>query len=447
MAFAYLTFAQATSILASRLQDPAQVYFNQPSELLNAVIEAVRLFQVMTGTYKQSFAFQTAADTNFYNLADQPASPMAYTVTDVEVINNVLAALLEPPITFPVWTGTGQFTFQQLQAALQQRLNRFIGESGQVNTQQTLVGAGAELIDLPDDVMDVRRAGWVPIPQSTPPANPTYPMGRLDEWAAQAYLPAAAQNPLQPENYSVFGTGPLQLRLIPPPNPAGNLDCIFVVAGLAVNLNPLAPVVLRIPDDLSPALKWGVLADLLGTDGPSRDYARAMYCEQRYREFVQLARIYPSMITATINNITCGIGSVFDMDYYMPDWQQTTGVPSFVGLCGRDLACVGQTPDNGAAGGAPGANYSVGMWLCANAPVIGFIQVSRDAIDPILDMAQHIASFKMGGAEFNGTARLYQNAIEFARAQNGRLNAIAFYKGQLYQPAVKDEIQVPRMVV
>lgn len=437
MAFAYLTFAQAAAILAERLGDPGQVYFNQPNELNNAIVEAVRFFQSLTGSYKQSLAFQTAQDVNYYSLASIAGSPVAYTVTDVEVINNVLAALLEPPLT-PAWTGTGQFTFNQLQQSLQNRLNRFIGESGRQISQQ-IVAASGELTTLPDAVLDVRRAGWTPqppAPGSTPPANPTYPLGFMDEWGAQAYLPDGSPDPI-PASYSVYGTGPLQLRLIPPPLSAGNIDCVFVVAGPVVNLNPGSPVVLQIPDDLTAGLKWGVLADVLGTDGPSRDYARAAYCEARYQEYVQAARIYPSVLIATINNVTCGIGSIFDLDSYLPDWQLTTGAPSFVGLIGRHLACVGQTPDG---------VYGVGAIVCANAPVTGFMQVSRDALDPLIDLAQHIASFKMGGAEFDGTTRLYQNFIAFAKSQNARLEAIAFYKDQLEQPATKSDLLVPRMV-
>src|SRR5690348_11431821 len=118
MAYAYLTFAQAVSILASRLQDPSQVYWNQPNELNNCVVEAVRLFQVLTGSYKQAMTFQTAADTVYYSLTAQTGSPIAVTVTDVEVINNVLAALLETPLVAS-WTGTGQFTLTQLKNALQ----------------------------------------------------------------------------------------------------------------------------------------------------------------------------------------------------------------------------------------------------------------------------------------------------------------------------------------
>jgi hypothetical protein len=440
VAFAYLSFAQAVPLLAARLQDSGQVYWNQPNELLNCIIESVRLFQALTGSYKQAMAFPTAANQNYYSLTAQPGSPVANSSTDVEVANNVLAALLEPPLTYPAWTGTGQFTLQQLQAAMQNRLNRFIGDTGRFVAQQTISGPPppVEIVSLPDGVLDVRRAAWIPIPPVSPPATPAWPLGRLDEWAEQAYLPAAVQNPTQPLSFSVFGVGPLQLRLAPPPSNAGNIDCIFVLSGPTLNLNPSSPVVLGISDDLSPALKWGTLADLLGSDGSSRDYARAAYCEQRYAEFVALARIYPSVLTASINNISCGVGSVFDLDAYQPDWQQTTGQPGFVGMCGRHLACIGQTPDGA---------YGVGLWTVANMPVTGYIQVSRDQIDPVLDYAQHIASFKMGGAEFEGTVRLYQNLISAGKGQNGRLAAIGFYRDQLYQPARKSEIEVPRMLV
>lgn len=452
MAYQYITFATAAQVLASRLQDPTQIYFNQPNELLNCLIESVRFFQVLTGSYKQRMVFSTQQNVNYYSLSAQLNSPVPATVTDVEVINNVLAALLEPPLTGvgSTWVGTGQFTFAQLQQSLQNRLNRYIGDTGRQVTQQTLPGPTpqTELTPLPDGVLDVRRVAWVPVPlQVTTPPNPAYALGRMDEWSEQAYIPQAVQNPAQPLAYSVFGTGPLQIRMIPPPSLNGSMDCIFVVSGTTVNLNPTAPVVLGVNDDLTPGLKWGVLADLLGSDGPSRDYTRASYAEQRYSEWVQLARIYPSVLTAAINEITCGLGAVFDMDFYQPDWQQTTGVPSFVGMCGRHLACVGQTPDDGTAGGNPGNNYSVGLWLCANAPVTGDIQVSRDQIDPVLDYAQHIASFKMGGAEFDGTDRLFQNMIAAAKAQNGRLEAVSFYKGQLQQPSNKDSMEVQRMIV
>lgn len=458
MPYAYTTFAGAASALAGRLQDSGLVYFNQPSQLLNCVVESVRLFQALTGSFKAKVTFNTRPNVVYYPLGLASAT-LLDVATDVEVAQNVLAALLEPPLTGTGsgWIGTGQFTFAQLQVSLQNRLNRFIGESGRHVVQTTINGSDPPepLVTVPDAVTDVRRCAYMPLPVAgASPPLPAYPLGRMDEWGNQAYDPGGGFTPQQPLTYSVFGTPPLQIRLDPPPANDYTLDLITVQAGPQVSLNPQAPVVLGISDDVSAAVKWGVIADLCGTDGPSRDYARAAYAEQRYQEYVQIARLYPSVLTAEIAGYSCGVGSVFDMDFYQPDWQQTTGQPSFVGMAGRHLACIGQVPDDGTAGGNPGNNYPVVLWSVANAPVPGvadptgaatWIQVSRDQLDPVLDYAQHIASFQMGGAEFEGTTRQYQNLIASAKAQNSRLSAVSFWRDRMEQNASRSGIEVVRM--
>lgn len=451
MAYAYLTYAAAVTALAQRLQDPSLIYWNQPSQLLNLVIEAARLMQALTSSYKQTVTFNTQQNLSYYSLADSPA--LQNVATDVEIANNVLAVLLEPPLpAVGTWTGTGQFTFSQLQNALQSRLNRFIGETGRHVVQQYLpfTDPSVQVVSLPEGTLDVRRAGW-----RAQGSSSVWPLGRIDEWAEQAYVPGDLQNPGLPVSYSTYGQPPQVLSLVPPPGLTGSLDLITVVAGPQVNLSVAAPVKLGIPDDVSAAIKYGVLAELFGADGQSRDYARAAYCEQRYNEYVQVARIYPSALTALINSLTCGIGSVFDLDSYMPDWQQNTGQPTFIGMCGRHLACLGVTPDDGTEGGAPGQNYGVQLYSVANMPVppasdptgaATFIQLSRDLLDPMLDYAQHAASLQMAGAEFSGTDRLFQNVIAAAKSQNGRLEAIGFYKGQLDLPASKSEHLVQRIL-
>jgi hypothetical protein len=449
MAYNYLSYSAAVSILAQRLGDPSQIYWNQPNQLLNYVIEAARLYQALTYSYKQPMTLTTAANTAFYSLSQALGSPIPYTATDVEVTNNALACLLEPPLpNSGPWTGTGQFTFLQLQQSLQNRLNRFIGESGRQTAHSVISGvlANTELVTLPDGVLDVRRAGWIPTAGTA-----VYPLGRQDEWAEQAYLPAAAGNPDFPIAYSVYDVAAPQLRLIPPTAGAGSLDLVLVNAGPTVNLSVASPVVLGIADDVSAGLKWGMLADLLATDGPSRDYPRAAYCEQRFSEYVQLARLYASVLTATINSATIGWGSIFDLDFYQPDWQESTGQPTFLGMAGRELVVLGVVPDDGTAGGNPGANYSLGLTVAASMPVPGtpsstYLQISRDWIDPVMDYAQHIACFQMGGTEFNSTDRMYQNMIRMAQAQNGRLEAVAFYKGALELPMRKPEMEVERIV-
>jgi hypothetical protein len=441
--YTYLSFDAAVQILAGRLGDPSAIYWNQPGELLNCIIEAVRFEQLLTAGYKQKIAFTTTANNSFYDLTNGtavPNSPFIYKSTDVEVANNMLAALLEPPLpaTGP-WIGTGQFTFGQLQNAMQHRLNRILSTTG-CSVSATLIAGPSPPTDLallPTGILDLRRADWAPLPAPSTPF--AYALGRMDEWAEQAYVPGAAQNPGLPYGYSVFGTPPEAIRMIPPPLDVGNVGLLYVPAAPVVNLSAASPVVLGIPDDLSAALKWGSLAELLITDGQSRDSARSTYCEQRYQEYIQLATMYPSVLLADVNNVSCGVGSVFDLDFYQPSWRQTSGQPGFVGMCGLNMACIGQTPD---------AAYGIGLICAVPMPVPPFedyLQVSRSQIDPVLDYAQHIASFKMGGVEFTNTAGLFQNLITQATVANARLNAVAFYREQLQQPAHKSEMQVPRL--
>ena len=469
MAYQYLSFAAAGSILSERLQDLNGIYFSQPNQLLQCLVESLRFFQSLTGSYKQKITFAASPNVNYYDLPNLPTatypsvSAIAYTVTTVEVVNNVMAALLEPPWTpGSAWTGTGQFTLDQIVNALQYRLHRFLGDTGCVVQPQTIQAPGPtiDLIPIPDSVLDIRRCAWI-----SPSGGPTwaeliqqwqnsdlswisgtlaYPLGRVDEWAQQAYFPASPQSPGLPSVYSVYGMPPTNIRVIPPPLNNGLLDCLFVQGG--TQFNTMQSALIGIPDDLTPALKWGVLADVLSSDGPSRDYARADYCEQRYREFVQAAALYPSVLTADINGVTAGLGSVFDLDFYFPQWQQQIGSPSYIGMCGRNLVCL-PTPD---ANGP----YGVGLWMSVSAPVTNavtnpdttYLQVSKDQIDPILDYAQHIACFQMGGAEFEGTFRLAQNLIECARMQNGRLDAVAFYKPRMQSNSNRSELMTARIL-
>ena len=294
---------------------------------------------------------------------------------------------------------------------------------------------------------DIQRASFRyqgSLISGTPPQ--TSPLGRIDEWSQQAYLPFGVQRPNVPLTYSVFESAPLQIRLVPPPQNSGLLDCIFVVCGPQVNLDPANPVLIGIPDDLSACLKWGALADMLGTDGPSRDYPRAEYAERKYQEYISLAKTYPSLLGCDFANVTGSWGSIFDLDTYYPNWQNESGPPSFLGMAGRNIAAIGPVPDN---------VYSIGAWVVANAPISGspnvsrdqsYVQIQRDAIDPVLDMAQHIASFQMGGTEFDGTDRLRKNFVAYVQSQNARLDAVSIFRTAIQEPGNRSETQVRRMV-
>lgn len=84
-----------------------------------------------------------------------------------------------------------------------------------------------------------------------------------------------------------------------------------------------------------------------------------------------------------------------------------------------------------------------------NAPLplmdVDFVDVARELLDVILDYAQHLASFKMGGAEFAATQGHYERLIRLASQQNERLKANAGNFDILAEKSQKEDKQRPRM--
>jgi len=80
----------------------------------------------------------------------------------------------------------------------------------------------------------------------------------------------------------------------------------------------------------------------------------------------------------------------------------------------------------------PDAAYAITVSVCQNAPVPvnpgEYIQIARDCYDSILDIAQHLATFKMGGAEFIATIPLYKKAQMKAAEYNGKLREMGFFE-------------------
>ena len=68
-----------------------------------------------------------------------------------------------------------------------------------------------------------------------------------------------------------------------------------------------------------------------------------------------------------------------------------------------------------------------------------FLQIGNEKLNIILNYAQHVASLKMGGAEFQATMPFYQDYLKAAVLDNNRLNASAFLRKLLDQPAQNQE--------
>jgi hypothetical protein len=445
--YSYITLAQARAQLADRLNDPNLVHFGEGSvaELNFYIVEALRNWQALCGGfYKQRIALTigpTAPPDNgvYYDLtAAAPTGAFDYNELSTQLVSQLCYHLLEPQFSSTVAIGI-QYSLAELVTAIQNRINRFLGDTGCV-ISRVLQSTSSELTFLPDTVTDVRRAAWINS------GNVTTTLWKSDEFGFNAFLPSRLAVPADPPlAYARYTPPPVSIELAPSPANGGTLDLLTINSGPVFSTVPATfysqALPLAIPDDLSWAVKWGVLSDLLSIDGQQTDPIRAAYCEQRYQEAVALASIYPSVMIAQIGNTVLPVGSVFDMDAYTASWQSATpGPPTYIGLAGRNLLAVSPPPDQ---------TYTITMDLVSNIPApvadSDLIQVGRDALDVILDYAEHLALFKDSGAEFSASQKLYVNMVQNAMVQNNRLQKLAIFRNALIQPSQRQLQEVERV--
>jgi hypothetical protein len=117
--------------------------------------------------------------------------------------------------------------------------------------------------------------------------------------------------------------------------------------------------------------------------------------------------------------------SIVEMDRYMPEWDSTpTSFGPCVVLRGIDFLA------------AP-TGSGIGVTVLANAPVpsadTDYVQVSRSNWDVVLDLAQSLACFKMGGAEFQQGLELESRAIQACAVENTRLKSTGSFADVLVQ--------------
>lgn len=415
--------------LATRLQDPAYVYWGA-SELNGYIVGALRTWQALTTSYRDSSTFDTVAGTAFYDLTEVSTDQYGYTVTDTQLVTELQYLLLEP-VGIP-WTGSNQFTLGQLTGAVQKRRDQFLSDSGMVVSLLPLPfipSPNAGRIQLAGNILAVRRAAWVT------PAGFYTPLYRTDEFGATNFS-GLTTTPGLPFSYSVSTSPPASLNIYPPPLTSGGVSLCAIQAG--PSLNPATGVLLGVPDDFAEYIKFGALADLLNADGQCRDPQRAAYAETRYQEGVTVAQLFPGGLQMYVNQQPIRVGSTSDFDGFNRGWQNSSGKPTRCGFTGRNLLALNTVPD---------AVYSVSLAGVRNMPVpvtdADYIQVGLDSLDAVLSYAQHLASFKMGGQEFQNTQAQYQIFITAAGRVNLKLKAEAFYSIALTQPASLQGFRVP----
>lgn len=422
--YADTTFASASTQLGQLLGDPTGIYWTD-AERKVYIREALRTWGSMSLYWRERGTFSTSSGVPFYALQALMPSLLGYTVTDTEVARDIQYALLEPPSGVPdgaTWNGTPMFTLADLTAAIQRRRNQFLVDTGAVlrHSTQVIAPPADGRIAIADTIIDVRRAAYKAVTDTT-----WTTLWREDEWSIGASTAMSwAQNPGPPQLYSILAPPPITLQLAPPPSVNGTLSLVTTDSGPA--LNPASGVILGIPDDFAWVIKMGALADLLGADGPARDEMRSDYCEQRWDEGIQLARIYASVVQLQVNNVPVYVIALQELDSSNPTWESTAGQPVLGALAGLNLIALA---GDGSIGGVPDGAYGMSADVVRRAPVPtadgDFLQLGQEELDAVLRYAQHLACFKEGGQEFIDTKTCYEGLMKAASVYNDRLKANA----------------------
>jgi hypothetical protein len=426
--YSWLTFITARQQLAQRLSDPTMVFWVD-AELKIYIQQALRMFNALTYTWKTDFSYVDG--TNLWNsLAALTGSPRLRTLTDTNAYTQIEYMLLEPA-SGGTWSGTPQFAITDLAQALQRRRDEMLQVS---NCNESLMTGIALMPNtrrtpLPDTVIDVARVRYLPV--LNPYGSGTFTPGVTgftlyrDDTVAQEWYesPLYQLSSGTPQTFMLSSEPPLSFDVDIPPSQPGTYEAVALKSGAA--FVPPASTLLNVPDDFSWVLIWGALSDLLGRESEATDRQRADFCVKRYMDGLNLLLKTPWIMLAKLNGVAVTADAFAAADRYSPEWDSTpTSFGPFVVTSGIDFLA------------AP-VGSSVGLTVLGNAPVPvadgDFVQVSRSNWDTVLDLAQVMAVFKCGGADFQSVLEIESRAIQACSAENVRLKSTGSFSDVLIQ--------------
>lgn len=489
--YGWLSKTNAISALQGRLNSSS---FWSTAELWGDIVEGLRHFNGLCEQWNQTFAI-TNANGQWINTGTLAGSPRLRSVTDVDLYTQMEYMLLEPP-TGGTWTGTSQFTLQNLQGALQKRVQEIIQQTSCNLAQLAPINATPNVrsgYELADTVLEPRRnrflalvaqttgtaasgatsvtvasAAGVVVGQSVSGVGiqdgtfvtslsgtavglslPTsaslsgtavqffqpFLLTREDVLSFQSFEPGYLQTGGFPQSWTVASEPPLSFDVDIAPNTPGYFDMLALNAG--PTFAPPTASLLGLPDDWSMAAMYGALADVLGQESEATDRARSAYCLERYTEMVAAMKQSNWLLQTLINGQVSKTTALADMDALAVNWQQSQNNLPTVIEAGMDFIAP-----------VPGSGASLAVTLVGNAPLLDstgtYVQVARDDWDAVLNYAHHVAMFKCGGPEFQATMPMLKAFYQFCADRNKRWATAGIFVKYLRSEGRKQEEASPR---
>lgn len=402
--FTHTTQAAALAILGDRLGDPAHVQWPS-TEVLAALYDSLRWWNLATTHDCSAGVFNSTAGTPLYQLSTVLRDSFGVflrvqTVTDADVIAAADYHLAES-------AATDQFTPAQIAAAVSRARDVFLADTACVIAPLNIAvdAANGGLVDLPDNVVSIRRAVWLSI------SGRYSRVQHSDEQANYAFDRSAPRG--TPRTYSQAVASPLQLRLNPPPAYSGTLRLLVTQTGPAVVVG--APQPLGVPDDYAPFVKYGALS-ILFSDVLSLDKPRAELYGSLHAFGLALAKSPVVILRALLDGVQTTPGAVAHVDKQLNGWEgMTRGRPRRLSVVGPDCVMLTPVPDSNP--------HSVALDVLRNmrlpAAAGDYLQIAREHLEPVYAMTVWLLNLRNGSTVGDTTlfASFARGAKEYANKQ------------------------------
>lgn len=206
-------------------------------------------------------------------------------VLDSYVLNDCIYRVLENGNADAAGTLlTNMFSLTEIVDSMNRVQQEFLLDTGAIVTRVAIPGlAGTPTYNTPVDSIRPRRITWTDTSDSTVRSLTQDETWTLDHgspsWPSNQDIPISWHENTNPQQTFSVALTPIN---------NGTINLLYVA--LATTLTG-AGVAFTVPDDWTPYILWGTLAELLSSDGPSFDPVRAQYCSRRYQEGVEMARL------------------------------------------------------------------------------------------------------------------------------------------------------------